>query len=255
MQDFFSNIVANDWLRAMGGLLSLIVLAWMANAVTRRVFLGSVHKLMSRTRSTWDDRLFERRVFHQLARVAPGLVVYVGIDWALSTGDSASATAVTLTSWENFLFVGATFLRRLSLAWVVIALTRAAGGLLDALNDIYSATYKEARNRPIKGYLQVISLFLYVASGIIVISIVAGRSPVLFLSGLGALTAVLMLVFRDTILSLVASVQIMSNDMIRIGDWVEMPQAHADGDVIDIALHTVKIQNWDKTISAIPTHK
>ena len=93
------------------------------------------------------------------------------------------------------------------------------------------------------------------ATGIFVISIVAGRAPVLFLSGLGALTAVLMLVFRDTILSLVASVQIMSNDMIRIGDWVEMPQAHADGDVIDIALHTVKIQNWDKTISAIPTHK
>ena len=79
--------------------------------------------------------------------------------------------------------------------------------------------------------------------------------PVVFLSGLGALTAVLMLVFRDTILSLVASVQIMSNDMIRIGDWVEMPQANANGDVIDIALHTVKIQNWDKTISTIPTHK
>ena len=256
MQDFFSNIVANDWPRAAGGLFFLIVLAWMANIVTRRVFLGFVHKLMSRTRSTWDDRLFERGVFHQLASVAPALVVYVGIDWALSIGDSASdAAAVTLTSWENFLFMGATFGRRLSLAWVVIALTRAAGGLLDALNDIYSTTYKEAQNRPIKGYLQVISLFLYVATGIIVISIVAGRSPVLFLSGLGALTAVLMLVFRDTILSLVASVQIMSNDMIRIGDWIEMPQAHADGDVIDIALHTVKIQNWDKTISAIPTHK
>jgi len=86
MQDFFSNIVANDWLRAAGGLLSLIVLAWMANIVTRRVFLGFVHKLMSRTRSTWDDRLFERRVFHQLASVAPALVVYVGIDWALSIG-------------------------------------------------------------------------------------------------------------------------------------------------------------------------
>ena len=256
MQDFFSNIIANDWLRAAGGVLSLIVLAWMANIVTRRVFLELVHKLMSRTRSTWDDRLFERRVFHQLASVAPALVVYVGIDWALSIGDSTSAAAaVTLTSWENFLFAGATFVRRVSLAWVVIALTRAAGGLLDALNDIYAATYKEARNRPIKGYLQVISLFLYVATAIIVISIVAGRSPVLFLSGLGALTAVLMLVFRDTILSLVASVQIMSNDMIRIGDWIEMPQAHADGDVIDIALHTVKIQNWDKTISAIPTHK
>ena len=143
----------------------------------------------------------------------------------------------------------------LSLAWVVIALIRAAQGLLQALNDIYSETYSEAQNRPIKGYLQVISLFLYVAMGIVVVAILAGKSPVVFLSGLAGLTAVLMLVFKDTILSLVASVQIMSNDMIAIGDWVEMPQANADGDVIDIALHTVKIQNWDKTISSIPTHK
>jgi miniconductance mechanosensitive channel len=136
-----------------------------------------------------------------------------------------------------------------------VALATAAGGLLNALNDIYTDTYAESGNRPIKGYLQVVSLFLYVAAGVVVISVLADRSPVVFLSGLGALTAVLMLVFRDTILSLVASVQIMSNDMIRIGDWVEMPQANTDGDVIDIALHTVKIQHWDKTISAIPTHK
>jgi len=90
---------------------------------------------------------------------------------------------------------------------------------------------------------------------VVVVSLLADQSPVVFLSGLGALTAVLMLVFRDTILSLVASLQIMSNDMIRIGDWVSMPQANADGDVIDIALHTVKVQNWDKTITTIPTYK
>ncbi len=96
---------------------------------------------------------------------------------------------------------------------------------------------------------------MYIAAGIVVVSILAERSPVVFLSGLGALTAVLLVVFRDTILSFVASLQIASNDMIRIGDWVEMPQANADGDVIDIALHTVKIQNWDKTISTIPTHR
>jgi miniconductance mechanosensitive channel len=141
------------------------------------------------------------------------------------------------------------------MAFVVLTGVAAASNFLAAANDIYSETYAEARNRPIKGYLQVVSIFLYIAAGIVVVALLADRSPVVFLSGLGALTAVLMLVFRDTILSLVASVQIMSNDMIRIGDWVEMPQANADGDVIDIALHTVKIQNWDKTISAIPTHK
>ena len=259
MQDFLSDIVANDWLRAAGGLVALTILAWAANVVTRRVFLGLVHRLANRTRSTWDDRISERRVFHRLANVAPALVTYAGIAWALGVGpgtlaDVAAADLQT-TSRETLMLAGATLVRRVSLAWVVVALTTAIGGLVNALNDIYAETYAESGNRPIKGYLQVISLFLYVAAGIVVISILADRSPVVFLSGLGALTAVLMLVFRDTILSLVASVQIMSNDMIRIGDWVEMPQADADGDVIDIALHTVKIQNWDKTISAIPTHK
>ena len=259
MQDFLSDIVANDWLRAAGGLVALTILAWAANLVTRRVFLGLVHRLASRTRSTWDDRISERRVFHRLANVAPALVTYGGIAWALGVGPGTladvAAADLQSTSQETLMLAGATLVRRVSLAWVVVALTTAIGGLLNALNDIYAETYAESGNRPIKGYLQVISLFLYVAAGIVVISILADRSPVVFLSGLGALTAVLMLVFRDTILSLVASVQIMSDDMIRIGDWVEMPQANADGDVIDIALHTVKIQNWDKTISAIPTHK
>jgi miniconductance mechanosensitive channel len=259
MQDLLSSIAANDWLRASGGLLALTILAWGANVVTRRVFLGLVHRVARRTRSTWDDRIIERRVFHLLANIAPALVTYAGIGWALGVGPDAlaGAPAVDLqsTGWEGVALAGAILVRRVSLAWVVVALTTAVGGLLNALNDIYVETYAEAGNRPIKGYLQVISLFVYVAAGIVVISILADRSPVVFLSGLGALTAVLMLVFRDTILSLVASVQIMSNDMIRIGDWVEMPQANADGDVIDIALHTVKIQNWDKTISTIPTNK
>jgi miniconductance mechanosensitive channel len=259
MQDLLSSIAANDWLRASGGLLALTILAWGANVVTRRVFLGLVHRVARRTRSTWDDRIIERRVFHLLANIAPALVTYAGIGWALGVGPDAlaGAPAVDLqsTGWEGVALAGAILVRRVSLAWVVVALTTAVGGLRNALNDIYVETYAEAGNRPIKGYLQVISLFVYVAAGIVVISILADRSPVVFLSGLGALTAVLMLVFRDTILSLVASVQIMSNDMIRIGDWVEMPQANADGDVIDIALHTVKIQNWDKTISTIPTNK
>ena len=259
MQNMLSSVATNEWLRAVGGLLALTMLAWAANVLTRRVFLALVHRVASRTRSTWDDRIIERRVFHQLSNVAPALVTYAGIAWALGVGPDAltdtPATDFRSTNWETLMLAGEALVRRLSLAWVVVALATAAGGLLNAFNDIYAESYAESGNRPIKGYLQVISLFLYAAAGIVVISILADRSPVVFLSGLGALTAVLMLVFRDTILSLVASVQIMSNDMIRIGDWVEMPQANTDGDVIDIALHTVKIQNWDKTISAIPTHK
>ena len=240
-------------------MVALTLLAWATNVVARQIFLRLVQRVARSTQSTWDDRLIERRVFHKLANVAPALVTYVGIGWALGVGPEMLADAPSVdfqaTSREGAALAGAILVRRLSLAWVVIALTTVAGGLLHAMNDVYAETFAEARNRPIKGYLQVISLFLYVAAGILVVSIVAGLNPVVFLSGLGALTAILMVVFRDTILSLVASIQIMSNNMISLGDWVEMPQANADGDVIDIALHTVKIQNWDKTISTIPTHK
>ena len=259
MPDFLSNTATNEWLRAAGGVVALILLAWIVNVVARRLFLGLIHRVASKTQSTWDDRLIERGVFHKLANVAPALVTYAGIGWALSVGPEmlADAPAVDLqaTSWDALAVAGAILVRRVSLAWMVIALTMAVGALLNALNDIYSETYAEARSRPIKGYLQVVGLLVYVVAGIVVVSVLAGLNPVVFLSGLGALTAILMLVFKDTILSLVASVQLMSNNMIGIGDWVEMPQANADGDIIDIALHTVKIQNWDKTISTIPTHK
>ena len=259
MQDFLSSITANPWLRAVGGVLSLTLLAWATNAVARRVFLRLVQRVASRTQSTWDDRLVERRVFHKLANVAPALVTYVGIGWALGVGPELLADAPGLdlqaTSREGLALAGAILVRRVSLAWMVIVLGTVAGGVLHALNDIYTESYAEAKSHPIKGYLQVVSLVLYVMAGILVVSILADLNPVVFLSGFGAIMAIVMLVFKDTILSLVASIQIMSNNMISLGDWVEMPQANADGDVIDIALHTVKIQNWDKTISSIPTHK
>ncbi len=170
----------------------LILLAWLTHVVARRVFLGLVHRVAQRTQSTWDDRLIERRVFHKLASVAPALITYAGIGWALGVGPDTLADALAAdlqaTSWDGYALAGAVLVRRVSLAWVVIALTLVAGGLLNALNDIYSETYAEARNRPIKGYLQVVSLFLYVVAGILVVSVLAGLNPVVFLSGLGALT-------------------------------------------------------------------
>ncbi|MEQ8331134.1 MAG: mechanosensitive ion channel family protein [Longimicrobiales bacterium] len=249
----------DTWTARAAGVLILLVLAWIANAVTKGFFLGLVGRVASRTRSTWDDRLVARKVFHRLANVAPALVAYYGITWALGVGPeelaAAAGEAPDTATTAGWLILAARIVRRVALAWTVLALAMAFGALLGAVDDIYRERFDEARERPIKGYLQVLAIFVYVAAGIVVVAILADRSPVVFLSGLGALTAVLLLVFRDTILSLVASVQIMSNDMIRIGDWVEMPQNNADGDVIDIALHTVKIQNWDKTISTVPTHK
>jgi miniconductance mechanosensitive channel len=246
-----STLTDNPWLSLAGAVAILLVVAWAANALTRRVFLGVVRRVATRTRSTWDDRLVERRVFDRIANLAPALVVYYGIGLALGI-TPVEAAAGTDPAFLGFTFV---LVRRVALAFMVLSGALAFGAFLAAVDDIYRQTYAEANERPIKGYLQVLAIFVYVAAGIVMLAILADRSPVVFLSGLGALTAVLLLVFKDTILSLVASVQIMSNDMIRIGDWVEMPQAHADGDVIDIALHTVKIQNWDKTITTVPTHR
>ena len=139
-------------------------------------------------------------------------------------------------------------------AFVVFTLARALCDLLELFNDAYELK-PDAASRPIKGYVQVGKIVVYAAATILIIATLIGQSPLLLLSGLGALAAVLMLIFRDTLLSLVASVQLRSNDMLRVGDWIEMPQLNADGDVIDISLHTVKVQNFDKTVTTIPTHK
>ena len=228
----------------------MVVLAWVAHWTASRIFAGAIRRVASRTRSTWDDRLIERKVFARVAQVVPALTIYLGIGPVLGlSGVDATATDAGPAGvlW--------TVVRRGCAAFVVFVAARAFKGFLDAVNDIYNDAYAQAKSRPVKGYLQVLSLVAYLAAAIVAAAVLAGRSPVVFLSGLGALAAVLMLVFKDTILSLVASVQIMSNDMVRIGDWVSMPQANADGDVVDVALHTVKVQNWDKTISTIPTHK
>ncbi len=246
-----TTLADNPWLSLVGAATLLAAVAWIANALTKRIFLVLVRRVAKRTRSVWDDRLVERKVFDRVANLAPALVVFYGIALALGV------TPPEVAGGTDPAFLGLTFVvvRRVALAFMVLTGALAVGAFLAAVDDIYRQTYEEANERPIKGYLQVLAIFVYIAAGIVILAILADRSPVVFLSGLGALTAVLLLVFKDTILSLVASVQIMSNDMIRIGDWVEMPQAHADGDVIDIALHTVKIQNWDKTITTVPTHR
>ena len=239
----------DNWLGLIGGIAILIVVAWIADWLTIRVLRGTIRRVAARTKSTWDDRVIERNIFARLAHAVPAVIIYYGIAPALGV------SAIEVAAAGDMVALAAGVLQRVALAYIVLTAALAASSFLDAINDIYNESYSQARSRPIKGYLQVVGLVLYIAAGVIIVSVLADRSPVVFLSGLGALTAVLMLVFKDTILSLVASLQIMSNDMIRIGDWVEMPQANADGDVIDIALHIVKIQNWDKTISTIPTSK
>jgi len=137
---------------------------------------------------------------------------------------------------------------------MVLMITLALTSMLSAANTIYSAS-PIAKDRPLKGFIQLVQIVVWLFGGVMIIAAVLDQSPLLLLSGFGAMTAILLLVFKDTILSLVASVQLTAQDMVRVGDWIEMPQFGADGDVVDVQLHTVKVQNWDKTITTIPTHR
>lgn len=227
----------HPWAETTTWALGLLLLAWIADNLTKRYLLRVISRVVKRTEFTWDDVILRRRVFSRLANVAPAIVVYYGVRFVPGIPDDVDL-----------------LVQRVALGFMVLVIVLAADRFLTALNDIYS-TRPDAKSRPIKGYLQIVKIVLYIAAAILVISTLMGQRPTLILGGFGAMTAVLLLVFRDTILSLVASVQITQYDMVAVGDWIEMPKYGADGDVIDIALHTVTVQNWDKTITTIPTHK
>jgi miniconductance mechanosensitive channel len=215
----------------------VIAVGELLHRLTRLYLLRLLRILAERSRTAWDDAFFEVRTPQRLTWVVPLLVWYFGV--LLVPG---------IPAW------GASTAQRVLFALLVVVLVRSFDSALRGVNQIYSELPR-SKERPIKGFLQVANVVAYLAGLILVVSILIDRNPVIFLSGLGALTAVLLLVFRDTLLSLVAGIQITTNDLIRVGDWIEMPQFDADGDVVDIALNSVKVQNWDLTFSVIPTHK
>ncbi len=223
------------WARMVGALALLILSALLVQAVAQFLIVRVVRIVVQRTANRWDDALLEHRVFHRAARILPYLVIQFGIAWV----PDLPPKAVLVIS-------------NVALATTLLYATLAIAGILDAAQTVYALS-EHARTRSIKGYVQLGKLALYVVAAIAIVATIIDRSPWLLLSGLGAMSAVLLLVFKDTIMSFVASVQLTSNDMLRVGDWIEMPQVGADGDVVDIALHTVKVQNWDKTITTIPT--
>ncbi len=225
------------WGLSLLGLLLLVFVAFLADVVGKRQLVRLVRGISRSTKHTWDDALIEHGVFGRFAQILPSLVFYFGLDLVPGLPDGVVVVG------EN-----------LAISYGLLILSLATGALLSAFNTIYES-YPIAQTRPIKGFLQVVKIAVFVLAGVLIISTLMERSPVLMLSGLGAMTAVLLLVFKDTILALVASVQLSSLDMVRVGDWIEMPQCNADGDVIDVALHTVKVQNWDKTFTTIPTHR
>ncbi len=232
-----------DWLLAHPGwgsvvvALGVLVLGEALHRIVRHYILRFLEYVTERSPVSWDHALFQARLPYRLAWGVPLMVWYQGLVLVPAIpGDVAVVV------------------RRVLLASMVVVVVRAFDAFLDGVHRIYSELPR-ANDRPIKGFLQVANVVGHLAGLILVVGILMDRSPVLFLSGLGAMTAVLLLVFRDTLLSLVAGIQLTTNDLIRIGDWIEMPQFQADGDVVDIALNSVRVQNWDRTYSVIPTHK
>ncbi|HEY8519845.1 MAG TPA: mechanosensitive ion channel domain-containing protein [Gammaproteobacteria bacterium] len=221
----------------LAGLAVLALVALAADLVVRRLLLRAVRALVRRTRLAWDDALTRNDVLGRLAQIVPALIVLSGVHLVPDLDEGAARV-----------------IRNVASAYVVLMLTLALSALLGAANRIYE-TYPISRARPLKGFVQVLQLVVFVLGGVMVVATLMERSPLLLLSGLGAMTAILMLVFKDTLLGLVASVQLTAHDMVRVGDWIEMPQVGADGDVLEVSLHTVKVQNWDKTITTIPTYK
>ena len=218
--------------------LGLAVAAWLAWFVAGRIVVRILARLAKASPVHWDDAMLAHRVPQRLAWIVPALVLLGGLDYVEGIPDLLRIAV-----------------RNVALAWSAIAATLVVGGVLDAFNTLYERHGDNPRQRPIKGYLQLLKIVFWLVAVILVVAALINRSPLVLLTGLGAMTAVLLLVFKDTLLSLVASLQIASNDMLRVGDWIEMPSQGADGDVIDISLLTVKVQNWDKTISTIPTHR
>ncbi|MEO0996579.1 MAG: mechanosensitive ion channel domain-containing protein [Pseudomonadota bacterium] len=236
--------VIEDWLNSLtpvaaaaAGLGTLLLAAIVAHLVVKYVVMRIVRRATRSSKTEWDDALVEHHVLDRLFHIVPALLVYLGARWLLHLDE------LLLQIVSN-----------VSLAYIALMVTLAIAAFLRAVNDIYSRL-PVSRERPIKGFIQIAIIAAYVIGGVIVVATLIDKSPLVLLTGFGAMTAIVLLIFRDTILSLVASIQLTSMDMIRIGDWIEMPMYNADGDVIDVALHTIKVQNWDKTITTIPTHK
>jgi miniconductance mechanosensitive channel len=235
MIDYLQQI--HPLLPPVAGAVFLLLAAVIADLVIKGIVLRIVQTVAKRSSVTWDDAIVEHNVVGRLVQLVPALMVFVGTPFVPGLPDAL----VQLT-------------RNVATGYMVLVSTMALTAFLSAGNSIYSSL-PVAKTRPLKGFVQLLQIVVWVFGVVLIVAAILDRSPLLLLSGFGAMTAILLLVFKDTILSLVASVQLTAQDMVRVGDWIEMPQFGADGDVTDVQLHTVTVQNWDKMITTIPTHR
>jgi miniconductance mechanosensitive channel len=216
-------------------ILITIILALLADFIVKRIIIAAITALTKRTKNDWDDVLVKQKVFNRLAHLAPALIIYNALQFIFDA--------------ENLV----TFLGNLTQSYMILVVLMVIDSVLNALHEIYMKL-PISKGRNIKGFIQVVKIIFYFIAVILIISAFSEQPPKSLMAGLGAMAAVLMLVFKDTILGFVASIQLSANNMVNLGDWISMPKYNADGDVIDISLNTVKVQNWDKTIATIPTY-
>lgn len=216
-------------------ILAIIAFAgWFSYLVVKKWIAWAVIRLVRHTPFRWDELMFDRKFFTRLGLLIAPIVVQVGLTWI---------------EWDKMYIFS-----RLVSIWIIFASVMLVSAVLDGVNRIYES-YSVSKDRPIKVFIQLVMIFFWCAALIIVIGIFTQESIATLLAGLTAFAAVLMLIFKDSILGFVAGIQLSANNMVRLGDWIVMPSAGADGDVLEINLTTVKVQNWDKTITTIPTYK
>ena len=214
----------------------LVILAIGLDYLCQAIFVGSMKKLAQHTHYQWDSLLLKRKVVHHLVHTIPGILVYALLPLAFIRG-------------KGLLLLS----QKICAVYIVFALLLAINGFILVFLDMYNMRQVN-KNRPIKGFMQVLQVLLFFIGGIGIIAILIGKSPASLFAGLGASAAILMLVFKDTILGFVAGIQLSANDMLRPGDWITVPGSNANGIVQEITLNTVKIQNFDNTISTIPPY-
>ena len=214
----------------------LVILAIGLDYLCQAIVVGSMKKLAQHTHYQWDSLLLKRKVVHHLVHTIPGILVYALLPLAFIRG-------------KGLLLLS----QKICAVYIVFALLLAINGFILVFLDMYNMRQVN-KNRPIKGFMQVLQVLLFFIGGIVIIAILIGKSPASLFAGLGASAAILMLVFKDTILGFVAGIQLSANDMLRPGDWITVPGSNANGIVQEITLNTVKIQNFDNTISTIPPY-
>jgi miniconductance mechanosensitive channel len=217
--------------------LIIFIVAFIALLLVKRILVNIAHKFAHKTKTEWDDILLKNKFFLWIAHFMPASIIYFSSGFA-----------------EPFYPGVVSMAAKIGEVYYMVAIVFTLNAFLSSINEIYNKSFKFANERPIAGFIQLLKIFIYFIAFLTFISIVFDRDLMKLLTGLGAMAAVLMLIFKDSILGFVAGVQISMNNMVKIGDWIEMPTRGADGSVIELSLVTVKVENWDRTISHIPTY-